>query len=86
MLNKCGWVKDVCVSCKIKMFKKCRETNNLRLSLENRDCIDCFSQDYIVTITFVSKQSVCGICAPISPTPLPHISLDRPFKITIFDP
>lgn len=38
MLNKCGWVKDVCVSCKIKMFKKCHETNNLRLSLENRDC------------------------------------------------
>ena len=29
--------------------------------------MDCFSQDYIVTIAFVSKQSaesVCGLCAP----------------------
>ena len=38
MLNKGGWVKDVCISCKIKMFKKCHETSNLRLSLEKRDC------------------------------------------------
>ena len=48
--------------------------------------MDCCSQDYIVTTTFVSKQSaesVYGLCAPISPTPLSHVSLDRRLKIAI---